>query len=91
MTFTLPFLDALMSGLSSQFGFGVLAVLLGISVYILFSSLFGLDVVYSVALGGLPFVVYIINLGNQFFWLLGVLVIFYGIILWAAFKNVLRG
>lgn len=91
MSFTLPFIDGLFSLLIDQFTFGVLTVILAIGVFILFSSFFQLDIVYSVALSGVPFIVYIINLGNEFFWLLGVLVIFYGLILFSAFKSFLRG
>lgn len=87
----LTFLDALFSSFINQFGFGGVAIICGIVIFILFAAFFELDVVYSVALGGIPFVVYIVNLGNQFFWLLGVLVIFYGIILFSAFKNFLQG
>lgn len=91
MTVSLIFMDALLDSLLSQFGFGVLSLILGLFIWIIFSGYYDLDVVYSLALAGIPFTMYIINIGNQFFWLLGVIVIFYGIILFSAFRGLLRG
>ena len=85
----MPFFDLLFASLTSQFGFGILAAILGLFIFIVFTGFWGLDIVYSSALAFIPFVIYIINLGNQFFWLFGIIAMVYGIILWASFKGLL--
>ena len=87
----LPFLESLIGGLGSQFGLGILSLLFGIVGMLICMSLLNLNIIYSLSLTGWIYIVYIINLGNQFFWLLGVLVIIYGIILFFGLKRLFGG
>lgn len=87
----LPFLDSVMNVLGSQFGLGILSLLLGVVGMIMCMSLLNLNIIYSLSLTGWIYIVYIINLGNQFFWLLGVLVLIYGIILFFGLKRLFGG
>ena len=89
--FELTILNQIWGNLTSLFGLGVLTVIAGIILMIICLSILQMDFIYSSAVSGIPFWIWAINVGNQFLWLLGVLVIVYGIVLYTGIKRLISG
>lgn len=85
------FLPQVVTFLTNSMGFGGLSLICGMFLFIFLAGYMNLDTVYALALSGVPFVVYIMNLGNSFYWLLGVLVILYGLMLVYAVRKLISG
>ena len=80
-------LDSILSAITSQLGAGILAALLGVLLLVICLSLLNLDYIYSIAVSGIPFWILAINTDKTYSWLLGGLVIIYGIILFIGIKK----
>ncbi len=86
---TMPVLDSWVSSLSGLFGFGLYSLLMGLLLLVVCLSYFDMDFLYAFAVGGIPFMIYIINLGNNFYWLLGGMIIVYGVLAFTGIRKLL--
>jgi len=84
-------LDGIISALNSSIGAGILVTIMGVMLLVICMSMLNLDYIYSIAVAGMPFWILAINANTSYSWMLGGLVIIYGIILFMGIKKLASG
>jgi len=86
-----PLFTTIVGILVDVFGsYGVLAICMGFILFMILAGIAKLPIIDSIAIGGIPFLMYSIYGDLSLSYGLGILIVFYGLYLYGALRNLLR-